>query len=423
MRKFLAALAVSLAALSAVAFVAAPATAQVTVSISLFHQNLAPHGRWFHHPRWGWAWFPTAVDPYWRPYSRGRWVWTEEYGWYWASDETFGWAVYHYGRWAYDEIYGWIWIPGETWGPAWVAFRYSDSDIGWAPLPPETLDASYGWDRGYTDLSASYYQPRWVFVPRRFFLAPRLYAYAAPPSRNVIFIRQTVNVTNYVTVNRVVVNRSIEPRRIEAATGRRVRPTHINVVDDHRRVASPGAQPNTINVFRPTVRRLPDAAPPEPARAKPHEKPRIAIRKDAIAPSERRDAGPTTPPPGTAVPPKTTTPPATVVPKTTTPPTIPPKTTRPPATVVPKTTAPPTIPPKTTTPPAKVVPKTTAPPTIPPKTTTPPITTPTPKVVPSPSTAPRVTAPPPPPAKVQPPPVRPSPPPCGGPGQPPCPPR
>jgi hypothetical protein len=414
MRNLLAAFVLIIASISITGFAAAPAKAQITVSISLFHQDLAPHGRWFQHPRWGWAWFPTATDPTWRPYSRGRWVWTEEHGWYWASDEAFGWAVYHYGRWAYDEVYGWVWIPGETWGPAWVAFRYGDSDIGWAPLPPETLDASYGWDPRYTELSASYYQPRWVFIPRRYFLAPRIYLYAAPPARNVIFIRQTVNVTNYITVNRMVVNRSIEPRRIESATGLRVMPARINLVDDHRRVGTrqPGA--NAINVFRASVQRAPDAAPPETARVKPQDKPRFAIRKDAIAPSERRDAGPTTTP-RTNIPPKPTTPPTTTVPpRITTPPTtaIPPKTTKPPTTALPPRTAPPSTTPRVTTIPPK--PRATTPPT--PRTITPPPRT----------TPPALTAPPSPaPAKVQPQPPKkpPSPPPCGGVGQPACPPR
>jgi hypothetical protein len=267
-----------------------PASAQAAVSVSLFYNELAPHGRWFRHPRWGWAWFPVAVGADWRPYSHGRWVWTEEHGWYWESEEVFGWATYHYGRWAYDEQYGWIWIPGGTWGPAWVAFRYSDDHVGWAPLPPETLDTSYDWDPGYTELSASYYQPRWVFIPRRHFLAHRVYAYAVPPARNYIFIRSTVNVTRYERGRRGIVNRSIEPRRLEAALGRRITPVRLNLVSEPRRVG-PDRRGTSINVFRADVRVNRDLAPPEAARARPQDRPRYAIRRDTVAPSERRDRG------------------------------------------------------------------------------------------------------------------------------------
>src|SRR5262249_16863707 len=131
-----------------------------------------------------------------------------------------------------------------------------------------------------------YYVPRWVFIPRRYFLATRVYAYAAPPSRNYVFVRQTVNVTNYVTVNRVVVNRSIEPRRIEAAIGRPVRPLHVNVVSDPRPVGP--ARGTQVNVFRPTVRITQAATPPATALATPRDRPRVAIHRDAVAPSERR---------------------------------------------------------------------------------------------------------------------------------------
>ena len=76
------------------------------------------------------------VDRDWRPYSQGYWSYTDDYGWYWVSDEPFAWAVFHYGRWTYDEDDGWIWIPDTEWGPAWVTWRWSDDYVGWAPLGP-----------------------------------------------------------------------------------------------------------------------------------------------------------------------------------------------------------------------------------------------------------------------------------------------
>jgi hypothetical protein len=77
---------------------------------------------------------PEGVDYGWRPYTLGQWSWVEPHGWTWVSQEPWGWATYHYGRWAYVDDYGWVWVPGTTWGPAWVAFRYGDPYVGWAPL-------------------------------------------------------------------------------------------------------------------------------------------------------------------------------------------------------------------------------------------------------------------------------------------------
>ena len=279
---------------------ATPASAQSAVSVSLFYEHLAPHGRWFQHPRWGWAWFPLNAGADWRPYSRGNWVWTDEYGWYWVSNEPFGWATYHYGRWAYDEQYGWIWIPGGTWGPAWVAFRYGDDDIGWAPLPPETIDASYGWDPVYTDLAASYYVPRWLFVPRRHFLSHRVYAYAAASARNGDFIGRTRNVTRYERGRRGVFNRSIDPKRLEAALGRRIVAARVSNVSGPRQVG-PDRAGRMVKIFRPNVRMTRDTAPANSARAKPQDRPRAVIRRDEVAPSDRRAARGTASPPGPAI--------------------------------------------------------------------------------------------------------------------------
>jgi hypothetical protein len=369
LRKSLTAIFLALAPVGALALVpAAPAQAQqITISVSLFHQQLAPHGRWFQHPRYGWAWFPTTVDAQWQPYSRGQWVWTEEYGWYWNSDEPFGWATYHYGRWGYDEVYGWIWIPGSTWGPAWVAFRYSEGYVGWAPLPPETLQISFGFDTRYTDMSANYYEPRWMFVPRNRFLDARIYSYAAPLTQNNVYIRQTVNVTNYVTVNNVIVNRSVDRQRMETAIGRKIAVARVKDVNDVRKSGRRGA--TEIDAYRPQVRVTPGAAPPAAARAKPGDKPRYAVHKDATPPSERRDASPTTPstqPPARTTPqqpPARTTPPSVALP-----PAKPPATTEPPTRTAPPeqpartTPRAPTTPPKEATPPEKP-PATTQPPT------------------------------------------------------------
>jgi len=442
LRKSLTAMFLALTPVGALSLVSSgPAQAQqVIVSITFFHQQLASYGRWFDHPQYGWTWFPTAVDARWRPYSRGQWVWTEEYGWYWQSDEPFGWATYHYGRWAYDEEYGWIWIPGNTWGPAWVAFRYSEGYVGWAPLPPETLDFSFGFSHIYTDMSARYYEPRWVFVPRNRFLDARIYTRAEPMAQNNIFIRQTINVTNYITVNRIVVNRSIDRQRMETALGRRITAARVRDVDDVRKSGRRGD--SEIDAYRPQVRVSPQAAPPAAARARPNDKPPYSIQKDATPPSERRDVRTTAPPgqpparttPPTGQPPARTTPPSGQPPARTTPPTgqpparttpptgQPPARTTPPTGQPPARTTPPTgQPPARTTPPSGQPPARTMPPTgQPPARTTPPTGQPPARTTPPSGQPPARTAPP----SRQPPSRQPpAQPPCGQPGQPACPPR
>lgn len=103
-----------------------------------FYSTLSPHGHWLTIEGGVTVWHPVFVPKHWHPYTIGRWVWTR-WGWYWDSEEPFGWLVYHYGRWYYHDFYGWLWFPDDEWGPAWVSWRYTDEYIGWAPLPPVTV--------------------------------------------------------------------------------------------------------------------------------------------------------------------------------------------------------------------------------------------------------------------------------------------
>lgn len=109
-----------------------------------FYQPLESSGTWVDVPQYGRCWQPRGVEADWQPYTVGHWEWTDA-GWYWASDESWGWACYHYGSWNHDARYGWCWIPGTEWAPAWVDWRYSDAYIGWAPCGPgrAVLSASF----------------------------------------------------------------------------------------------------------------------------------------------------------------------------------------------------------------------------------------------------------------------------------------
>lgn len=119
-----------------------PASNQIE-SPADFYAPLSAYGEWISVPAFGKCWHPRGLEAGWRPYTRGAWIWTDV-GWYWASDEPFGWAAYHYGSWVDDSSYGWVWIPGLDWAPAWVTWRFSEDYIGWAPCGPNrtTLPAS-----------------------------------------------------------------------------------------------------------------------------------------------------------------------------------------------------------------------------------------------------------------------------------------
>src|SRR3569833_2964564 len=104
-------------------------------SPSDFYQPLESYGAWVDVGNYGRCWHPREIAADWQPYTIGHWEWTDT-GWYWVSDEPWGWACFHYGSWYDAPQIGWVWIPGTEWAPAWVTWRYSDDYIGWAPCGP-----------------------------------------------------------------------------------------------------------------------------------------------------------------------------------------------------------------------------------------------------------------------------------------------
>ncbi len=122
---------------------------EVSASIQIsapgdFYQPLAADGSWVDVDGYGRCFHPASVDTGWRPYCEGDWVWTD-CGWYWESDEPWGWACYHYGTWFQDPRVGWVWVPGIEWAPAWVTWRTGGDFVGWAPCAPRGVVVATGW--------------------------------------------------------------------------------------------------------------------------------------------------------------------------------------------------------------------------------------------------------------------------------------
>jgi len=136
------AVSLSLGGFSARADVEVSAAVQINATAD-FYEPLSAHGGWVEINGYGRCWRPAGVSVEWRPYCDGHWVWTD-CGWYWASDEPWGWACYHYGTWVDDSANGWVWVPGVEWSPAWVEWRVGGGFIGWAPRGPRGLIVAPG---------------------------------------------------------------------------------------------------------------------------------------------------------------------------------------------------------------------------------------------------------------------------------------
>jgi hypothetical protein len=194
-----------------------PAHAQVGASVGAdFRVALEPYGAWRHHRRFGDVWVPANRSRDWRPYTVGHWVYTDDYGWYWVTDDQeadWGWITYHYGRWYRDADFGWFWIPNDVWGPAWVDWRYGDQYVGWAPEPPDEVVVDVEDEPVY-----------WSFVTAGDLIAPSVATVLLPFDRRAEFFRRTTLVNRPVMLRgpgrHFAVNPGIAPGNIAAIRGR-----------------------------------------------------------------------------------------------------------------------------------------------------------------------------------------------------------
>jgi len=207
-----------------------------------FYAPLSPYGRWVVVGSYGQVWYPTGVESGWRPYCYGHWESTDA-GWYWVSDESWGWATYHYGRWVLDPTYGWIWVPQTQWAPAWVAWREGGGYCGWAPLGV-TARVGVGGSFSVGIIAPSAF----VFVGERNFCDP------IRPTTVIVnqttIINKTVNITKVQVVNKTVINVGPRTENIERATGRQIRPVSVNQLRRQQEAAVVARQPQLKSLQR-----------------------------------------------------------------------------------------------------------------------------------------------------------------------------
>ncbi len=223
----------------------------VSVNVSYFYDDLAPHGRWIEYSPHGWCWTPYAAPMGWRPYSDGYWGYTEA-GWSWVSYEPWGWATYHYGRWAMDPHYGWVWVPGTVWAPAWVAWHHGNGWAGWAPLPPDAhWNASVGLKyRGVDRIPPG----QWCFVEQKHLSHSKLKVKIVSVARNETIFKQTRDGTKYSVRGGRPVNEGLEIAAVERNMERKV--PRLNVVDADAPPKGRGEKvaAGKVEFYRPSVR-------------------------------------------------------------------------------------------------------------------------------------------------------------------------
>lgn len=238
-----------------------PTTVEVVIRDERdFYEPLSPYGHWEYVGSYGRCWVPAGVDPSWRPYCNGHWESTDA-GWYWVSDEPWGWATYHYGRWDFDARVGWFWVPQTMWAPAWVSWHRGAGYVGWCPLPPSARIASSGVIEVNTRALP---QRGFVVVEERRFLEP-----VRPTTvvNNTTIINKTVNITNIKVVNNTVINEGPRTHDIEQVSGRKLRPVPAREL--RQKIETPVAAAHATRGNERDANRAARSAPPVTATPPP----------------------------------------------------------------------------------------------------------------------------------------------------------
>jgi uncharacterized protein DUF6600 len=221
-----------------------PVEAAVSVSIAFFHQELSPYGRWVYTPAYGEIWYPTVVAAGWAPYVDGEWVYTD-CGWTWVSYDPFS-DPFHYGTWVWVDPYGWCWEPGYVWGPAWVTWAWTDTYVGWAPLPPTFAITAGGYSGGPVTVATNQY----VFVPANQFVGTNVSTIRVAPTQNPTILAGAQRATRFSVSSGLVRTGGPPASFVQRATSR---PLHAV------KVSSIKVRPATISASKGA--RLPIVAP------------------------------------------------------------------------------------------------------------------------------------------------------------------
>lgn len=251
-----------------------PVEAAWSVSISYFHQELTPYGRWVYTRAYGEVWYPTVVAAGWAPYVDGEWIYTD-CGWTWASYDPFS-DPFHYGTWVWIEPYGWCWVPGYVWGPAWVTWAWTDSYIGWAPLPATFAITAGGYSGGPVTVS----QNRYVFVPIDRFAGTNVSTIRVAPAQNSTILARAQRTTRFSVSGGLVRTSGPPAALVERATGRPLRAVKVSSVRKVRptTISAAGvASGRRVSIVAPARERA--AAVRESKRVRPAHPPRIAHRE------------------------------------------------------------------------------------------------------------------------------------------------
>ena len=182
-------------------------------------------------------------------------------GWYWNSNERFGWATYHYGRWVNIGGTGWCWVPGNQWAPAWVSWRESNEHVGWAPLPPEADFSAHqsisSWSDSYYDVGPAAY----AFINYSHWREPSYTRFIERPERNVQIISETRNVTNIVTNNNVINNFGPPVQTVATRTNQNIQQVKLALspATDPKANYGQTLQGNQLNVVAPAATLKPQA--------------------------------------------------------------------------------------------------------------------------------------------------------------------
>src|SRR5262249_52638777 len=120
----------------------------------------------------------------------------------------------------------WCWEPGYVWGPAWVTWAWTDTYVGWAPLPPTFVITAGGYSGGPVAVAASAY----VFAPVNRFAGTNISTVRVDPPQNTTILAHSQRATRFSVSSGLVRAGGPPTALVERATGRQLHAVKVSSV-------------------------------------------------------------------------------------------------------------------------------------------------------------------------------------------------
>ena len=201
--------------------------------VNMFYDSLKPYGEWVFNNTYGWCWYPDNIDVDWQPYTEGQLdLHRCRLDLRYRRSLRLGHLSLRPNGSTTTTRAGCS-TPDTQWAPCWVAWRYSKTHVGWAPLTPDCV-----W-RDDTGLPMGRYNPDtiplnyYTFCHMKDFAGADLRNHYLLIAKNATYVRRTQYAPGTLRFSNAAVSNELPFHKtlVRAVAGHDFQRAHLVTVD------------------------------------------------------------------------------------------------------------------------------------------------------------------------------------------------